>query len=66
VARLGEFTAPFNITTGPAATFPAGVSTAGLPIGVQLGGRVGDDHRLLTLAKQLEEAMPWRQRRAPM
>lgn len=63
-ARLGEFTAPFNITNGPAVTIPTGISTGGLPIGVQLGARVGDDRRLFALSRQLEEAMPWRQRRA--
>jgi amidase len=32
---------------------------AGLPIGIQLAGRVGEDGTLLRLAGQLERARPW-------
>jgi amidase len=66
VSDLGAFTAAFNISHGPAASLPAGVSSAGVPIGVQIGARPGDDHLLLALSRQLEEAQPWRQRVAPL
>jgi amidase len=36
---------------------------AGLPVGTQIMGRAGDDHVLLQLAAQLEEADPWFHRR---
>ncbi len=65
-APLGQFTAPFNVTGQPAASLPAGLSAAGLPIGVQLVGRLGADELVLAVSKSLEEAMPWRQRRAPL
>jgi len=62
VSPCGAFTALFNVTRGPSATIPAGVSPDGLPFGIQLGARVGDDGLLLALSRELEEAMPWRDR----
>lgn len=56
-------TAPFNASGQPALSLPVGVSTDGLPIGVQLIGRIGDEAGLLALGKVLEEAMPWGARR---
>jgi amidase len=63
VAPIGAFTAPFNVTRGPAASIPGGVTGDGLPFGVQLGSHPGQDGILLALARQLEEARPWRGRR---
>jgi Asp-tRNA(Asn)/Glu-tRNA(Gln) amidotransferase A subunit family amidase len=37
-----------------------------LPIGVMVGARLGEEETLLALAGQLEQAMPWRHRRAPI
>jgi amidase len=54
VVRLGAFTAAFNITGQPAASLPAGVSRAGLPIGVQLVMKRGAERTLLGLAAALE------------
>ena len=65
VAPIGAFTAVFNVTQGPAASVPAGATEDGLPYGVQLAAHVGRDGLLLGLSKQLEEALPWRHRRAP-
>jgi amidase len=65
-AVLGTYTALFNVTGGPAASLPLGVSAEGLPIGVQLGAVRGDDLRVLQLSRQLESALPWRGRRAPL
>jgi amidase len=56
-SRLAIFTAPFNITGQPAISIPAGRDALGLPIGLQLIGRVGADLELLHLAKQLESAL---------
>ncbi len=55
-----------NITGGPAMSVPLYWSAAGLPIGVHLMGRVGDDALLLRLAGQLEGARPWRDRHPPV
>ncbi len=60
--RFGAFTYWVNTTGQPAISLPLGQSTDGMPIGVQLVGRVGADDLLLALAAQLEEAMPWADR----
>jgi amidase len=62
-APIGALTAGYNVTLGPAATLPAGLTEAGLPFGVQIGARPGEDYLVLSLSKQLEDAMPWRERR---
>jgi amidase len=64
-AQIGAFTAAFNVTGAPAASLPLGLTSDGLPIGVQLGGRLYADGELLALCRQVEEALPWAQRRAP-
>jgi len=57
------FTPLFNTTGQPAISLPLHWSDAGLPIGVQLAARFGDEALLLRLAASLEEARPWKQRR---
>lgn len=56
-ASNGVLTAPFNVTGQPAASIPAGRDQAGMPIGVQLVGRLGSDRMLFGLAAQLEGAL---------
>jgi amidase len=59
------FTAPYNCTGQPAISLPLGMSEDGLPLGVQLVGPPHGEMLLLAAAAQLEEAMPWRDRRPP-
>jgi amidase/6-aminohexanoate-cyclic-dimer hydrolase len=69
MATLGRtigYTQLFNATGNPAASLPLAWSASGLPIGVQIGGRFGDEATLLRLASQLEQAAPWRDRRPPL
>ncbi len=65
VAHCGAFTALFNISGQPAASLPLGLSANGLPLGMQLVGRVGGDGDVLKLSRQVEQATPWGDRRAP-
>ena len=59
------FTAMFNITGQPAISLPLAWSDGGLPIGVQLVGRYGDEATLLRLASQLAQIFPWAARIPP-
>jgi amidase len=53
------FTRPFNVTGQPAISLPAGRTTEGLPIGVQLAADHGREDVLLAVAAQVERARPW-------
>ena len=61
--RFTPFTPLFNLTGQPAVSVPAGVGADGLPLAVQLVGRVGAEDTLYSLAAQIESAAPWAQRR---
>ncbi|WP_431959820.1 amidase [Actinacidiphila sp. bgisy160] len=58
------FTAPWNIAGLPAVSLPLEWSPAGLPVGMMLGARHGEEGPLLALAAQLEAASPWQPRTA--
>jgi amidase len=45
---------------------PFGWTKDGLPIGIQLVGRFGDETTLLKLAAQIEAARPWVDRKPPV
>lgn len=49
------FTYLFNITGNPAASIPAGVSTNGLPVGLQVIGPRHNDANVLAFCRELEE-----------
>jgi len=48
-----------NVTGNPAMSVPFGVDEHGLPIGVHVLGRFGDEATLFRLAAQIEEARSW-------
>jgi amidase len=53
------YTALWNVTGNPAAAVPCGLGPDGLPLSVQLVGRLDDEPTLLSLSAQLEAARPW-------
>ncbi|MEI9994396.1 MAG: amidase [Rhizomicrobium sp.] len=59
---LAAFTAQYNMTGQPAMTMPLHQNAAGLPIGTQMVGRYAAEEALFSLAGQLEQALPWRDR----
>lgn len=65
-AAVAPYTGPWNALGQPAASVPAGLTAAGLPMGVQLVGRRGADAVLLSLAAQLEAETGWPERRPPV
>lgn len=66
--RRGQFgfLAPFNHAYNPAAAVPTGLSRDGLPLSVQIVGRLGDDLGTLRLAGLIEAARPWAGRWPPV
>ncbi len=60
------FTPVFNATGQPGISLPLYQGEDGLPLGVQIIGRPAGEERLLALASQLETALPWAERRAPV
>jgi Asp-tRNA(Asn)/Glu-tRNA(Gln) amidotransferase A subunit family amidase len=48
-----------NLSELPAATVPCGFSSDGLPIGLMIMARWGEDHLLLSICHALEQARPW-------
>jgi len=63
VTEYAPFTGVLNVTGAPAMSLPLGMSTDGLPIGVQVFGPVGADRLLLEVAYGVEDAAPWTGRR---
>lgn len=53
------YSALWNVTGNPAASVPCGIAGDGLPLAVQLVGRIDDEVTLLSLSAQLERARPW-------
>jgi amidase len=56
------YTAVFNVTGQPAMSVPLQWNAAGLPIGMHVVGRFGEESTLFRLAGQLERAQPWSDR----
>jgi aspartyl-tRNA(Asn)/glutamyl-tRNA(Gln) amidotransferase subunit A len=59
------FSYPFNLTQQPAASVPCGLTSQGLPIGLQIVGPIGADDRVLRASRAFETAAPFAMLDAP-
>jgi amidase len=66
IFRFMPYTALANATGQPAMSLPLYWNEAGLPIGMHVMGRYGDEATLFRLAGQLEQAQPWADRLPPI
>ena len=64
--RFTPYTALYNVSGQPAVSVPLHWTADGLPIGVMLAGRMGDEATLISLSAQLEAARPWKDRHPPI
>ncbi len=60
--RVNPFAPIANITGAPAISVPLHWTSSNHPLGVQLVGRQNDEGLLLSMARQLELARPWKNR----
>jgi amidase len=60
------YTFAFNATGQPGFSLPNGFNKAGLPIGLQIVGRQADEVTIIGLARQFEEARPWKDQHPPI
>lgn len=63
---FGYYLTLLNATGLPALSLPLHWTKDNMPVGVQLIGRHAEEHLLLGLASQLEQAKPWMQRLPPV
>ncbi len=66
IFAYSPFCAVFNASGQPAASLPLGWSDGGLPIGVHLAAPFGADEMLISLCAEIELALPWAAKRAPI
>jgi amidase len=66
MAQVYPFALEWNLTGQPSISVPVGRSDDGLPIGMQLVGRHGEEGTLLALAAQLEGELRWAELRPPL
>ena len=57
--------AAFSLASTPAASVPCGFGSDGLPIGLQIAGRPGEEETVLRVAHAYEQGTPWHTRRPP-
>jgi amidase len=65
VYAAAPYTMVANVTGQPSMSLPLHWTADGLPMGMLFTARTGDEATLFRLAAQLEQEMPWKDRRAP-
>jgi amidase len=64
--RWMEVVIPASLIGLPALSVPVGFSASGLPMGMQIIGRSGDDAGVLAIGQAWHRATEWPQRRPPL
>lgn len=64
-APYSIYTSPFNLSGQPGISLPLYWTPAGLPVGSHLVARFGEEATLLSVAAELEAAVPWADKRPP-
>ena len=65
-AGYTQFMAIINLVGHPAASVPCGFSSDGLPVGLHIVGRKGDEATVIAASAAFEQARPWAQHRPPV
>jgi aspartyl-tRNA(Asn)/glutamyl-tRNA(Gln) amidotransferase subunit A len=63
LSLMSRLTRPFNLTGQPTISVPCGFTSEGMPIGMQLAGRMWEDSIVLRAAHTYEQATGWHLRR---
>ena len=63
LSLMSRLTRPFNLTGQPTISVPCGFTSDGMPIGMQLAGRMWEDSVVLRAAHAFERATEWHARR---
>ena len=53
------FSYPFNMSGHPAASFPCGFNSDGMPVGLQVIGHRWQESKVLGVCSAFEKAKPW-------
>jgi aspartyl-tRNA(Asn)/glutamyl-tRNA(Gln) amidotransferase subunit A len=56
----------FSLASTPALSINCGFNSQGLPIGLQIGGRIFDEETVLKVAYAYEQSTPWHNRKPPL
>jgi amidase len=64
--RFTPYTALYNVSGQPAVSIPLHWTDDGLPVGIMLAGRMGEEATLISLSAQVEAARPWQDRHPPI
>ena len=62
LSLMSRLTRPFNLTGQPTISVPCGFTSEGMPIGMQLAGRMWEDAVVLRAAHAFEQATDWHTR----
>jgi len=66
LSLMSRLTRAFNLTGQPTVSVPCGFTSDGMPIGMQLAGRMWEDTVVLRAAHAYESATDWHTRRPPI